>query len=498
MPKIPQVVLDRSPTIEGLELVHRGKVRDSYRLEGESDKMLVVASGRISIFDFVLNAQIPMKGEILTALSIFWDKVLKVFNPICQTDLIGFGGRNFFCYDIDEFLPAGLKGNPDLQKRATVVNCLAAPDVEDIVRLFLTGSGWKSYYETGMVCGHCLPPGLKDGSRLPWPIYTPTTKAEEGHDEHITADSVAVSHGHLRERLALQCAMAVSAFAESRGIIFADTKFEFSGDVLVDEKGTPDSSRFWDKKEWERAVARGSLPPSLDKQFVRNWGKEMGIHELDPLNPDHVAKVHGMEVPESVCSATTQIYRYIFWRLTGKMIERFQSEKMGIQNVRIPKRKVLVIVGSESDLPQTSDGLNCLTDRVLDGSSVSIISCHRHGETLRNFLKDNLDADVVVAGAGMAAALPGVVKAELCSLGSSYIPVIGVAFKGKTTGDDQNAIGSIEGLPDQPVELDPSGRAYFGAEGFSRACRAAVLDEFIPRAFSKKEAHVVLQKLGNS
>jgi phosphoribosylaminoimidazole-succinocarboxamide synthase len=257
-----------------------GKVRDSYDLPGHPDLMLVVVSNRISIFDFVLNAIVPFKGEILNAMSIFWMK--SVIEQICKTDLVAFG------IYIDGYLPEHLRGNADLQRRAVVVKKLTPPDVEDIVRIHLTGSGWKSYQKDSTVCGHRLPNGLKDGSLLPYPIYAPTTKAVEGHDEHISADSVAGKYGVFRERLALQVAGAVANFARQKGIILADTKFEIAVDpanadlVLADEKATPDSSRFWDAIAWQKAMKTGKLPPSFDKQFVRDWLETSGWNKQLP------------------------------------------------------------------------------------------------------------------------------------------------------------------------------------------------------------------------
>lgn len=487
MAKIPQSVLDRQPVLPGLVLRGRGKVRDSYNLEDPS-KMLVVASDRCSIFDFVLNTLIGFKGEVLCALNYFWTKNL--LSSVFETDLIAAG------FAIDAFLPEALRGNVDLQKRATVVKLLPAPDVEDIVRIILTGSGWQSYQKDETVCGHKLPPNLRDGSFLPYPLYTPTTKAEVGHDVHITADSVANSHGFLRERLAIQAACMVSGFAAERGIILADTKFEFSqlsdgSIVLADEKATPDSSRFVDKTAWLKASKKGVFPPSLDKQFVREWGKANGINgSLDPEDPEIVSRVHSLVVPEDVVKVTTNIYRYIFWRLTGMKIERFQRKEMGIA-VEDQKLKVEVLVGSESDLPQIQKGLSLFKCGRVASSRVSVISCHRNPKELRDFVRDELTkADVVIAGAGMAAALPGIVKSLLCELNHPQIPVIGVAFKGATPADDKAAIDSIERLPGQPVELDSEGHAHFGDEGFVEACYSAIMDEFLQKTVEKKPVKI--------
>jgi len=494
MAKIPQSVLDMQPVLQNsyLKILGRGKVRDSYLLgSGMMDNMLIVATGRCSIFDFVLNVLVKCKGEVLNALNVFW--TTQLLEPIFETDLVAFGSA------IDDYLPESLKGNIDLQKRATIVRRLPPPKVEDVVRIILTGSGWESYQETGVICGHKLPSGLKDGSLLPFPIYTPTTKAEVGHDVHITADTVVERYGFGRERLALQATMMIAKYAAERGIILADTKFEISkldnGKlIIVDEKGTPDSSRFLDKNAWLKALAKGKFPPSLDKQYVREWGRNIGINKMNPERPEDVDYVHSWVVPEAVASMTTRIYRYIFWRLVGSKIETFQREKMGIA-VEDPRPKIHILIGSASDEPQIERGLQALKGRVSEGS-VSIISCDRNPSELRNLIrKDLVKVDIVIAGAGMAARLPGFVKSELCVLRHPEIPVIGVAFKGATSADDEAAVGCIERIPGQPVEVDVNGHAYFGADGFSDACFAALDNEFLPKDIEHKPSQIDFIKL---
>lgn len=485
MAHIPQSVLDQSPTISSLKLRHRGKVRDSYNLEDNPRGMLVVASNRISIFDFVLPAQVPQKGEILNAMNHFW--VTKIIEPTFETDLVACGS------EIDAFLPSQLTGNVELQKSASIVRILPSPDVEDIVRFILTGSGLASYEFNNTICGQKIPRGLSNGSMLPFPVYTPTTKATEGHDEHITADSVSERYGHKRERFAIQVASMLHTYASKQGILMADTKFEFSQSdgrlILADEKGTPDSSRFVDLKEWSQ-TPKGKFPSSLDKQFVREWGKTAGITgELNPQNPEHLALVDGISVPENVLKMTQRIYRYIFWRLTGLKLEAYQQRELGITLPPVPKPNIHVVVGSNTDLAQTDQGLSLFQG--LANVTVSVVSCHRNPNELREYAMDDLiSADIVIAGAGMAAALPGIVKSELCMLGKSDIPVIGVAFEGANRSDNIAATLSIERLPNQPVELDIDGKAYFGREGFSNACRAALFNEFLPKNIKAKPAQI--------
>jgi phosphoribosylaminoimidazole-succinocarboxamide synthase len=480
MAQISQDVLDRSPAIPGLNLIGRGKVRDTYDF---GDKLLVTASDRCSIFDFVLNTLIPQKGEVLTALNHFWVK--EVIGDLFETDLIACGKG---IENIDEIVP-DILSDPEVQKRSTVVRRLLSPDIEDIVRLYLTGSGWESYKETGQVCGHKLPQGLENGSILPFPIYTPTTKATAGHDEHITADSAVLKYGFGRERIALQVAGLMANYAATRGILLADIKFEFWKSILLDEKGTPDSSRFWDKLTWEQSMMRGKVPPSLDKQYVREWGKRLGIDKRDPEVPEDIAYVHSLVVPEDVVKMTTLIYRYIFWRLTGRKLEKYQSEELRI-DIGDHKPHIEIVVGSSNDLKQLNIGLEHLRWSG-DFFRVSVMSCHRNAAELRTFTQQILSrADRVIACAGKAAALPGMIKSWLCEFGHPEIPVIGVALKGQTPEDDRDAVGSIKGLPGQPVELDEDGKVYFGPNGFAQACISATEGEFLPKNIEVKPAEI--------
>ncbi len=252
-----------APVIDGATHIHSGKVRDLYRLE--DDSLLMVASDRISAYDFVLESTIPDKGEILTRMSLWWFTQLAdiVPNHVRSTDV-----------------PEAVKG------RAIVCEQLAMYPVECVARGYLTGSGWSDYQARGEVCGIVLPKGLQDGSRLPAPIFTPATKAALGeHDENVSYESVVADVGapaaaELRE-LTLAVYARAEALARERGIILADSKLEFgsrlmpvAGDsggngttVLADEVLTPDSSRFWPAADWEP----GRAQDSYDKQIVRNW-----------------------------------------------------------------------------------------------------------------------------------------------------------------------------------------------------------------------------------
>jgi phosphoribosylaminoimidazole-succinocarboxamide synthase len=227
MAHIPPALLLKSPPLEGLELRGRGKVRDSYNLIDDDEHMLVVASDRLSVYDFVLNTLIPCKGKILSGLNHFW-----VTGPLkrINTDLIACGA------DIDSFLPDHLKNNPDLQGRSTIVKIVDSPPVEDIVRNLLSGSGWEAYKETGEVCGHKLPTGLKKNSRLERPLYTPTTKAKVGHDTHLHHQEVMKQHGAWRMSMSLEIGKIITDYSATKDILVGDLKFEMLYRILLGRK----------------------------------------------------------------------------------------------------------------------------------------------------------------------------------------------------------------------------------------------------------------------
>lgn len=310
-----------------LQLVHRGKVRDTYQLPGHPDKLLVVATDRISIFDFVLGTTVPSKGEVLVALTVFW--LTELFKQV-EHHLIACGK------EIDEYLPSALAGDHELHRRALVVEKLKMVPVECIARGYLTGSGWKAYQRDQAVCGISLPEGLHDGSKLPQPIFTPTTKAEEGHDEHITAESVNRQYGLWLGLATIDLYQKARDYAFQRGVIIADTKFEFGSKKLGDEVVTPDSSRFWDVREYTEAQRQGKSPSGYDKEPVRQAGKRaiingesVDISGLDPTNPEHVRLVASWEIPTEVIQETTRRYLTIAQRLTGLELGQFQAEVMG-------------------------------------------------------------------------------------------------------------------------------------------------------------------------
>jgi len=326
---IPVSILTKP--LEGLPLVQRGKVRDAYRLSG--GRYLIVATDRVSIFDFVLPACVERKGEVLNALNIFWR--LTIFGTLLG-DASPFGyGSDLLAWgaNIDRFLPRRLRCNSHLWRQSVVVQKLQMVPVEAVVRGYLTGSGFAAYQETApkhTVCGHELPQGLHDGAKLPWPLFTPTTKAKVGHDTHISVSAVRAKYGVEIENLSLLLFTIGSRFALSKGVIIADTKFEWGYDrdgrlSLGDEIFTPDSSRFWDSDEWRAAKRKEESPPAWDKQFVRDWGKTEGVHTRKPEKTEDVAFVSNLKVPTAVCEKTTDIYLAIFERLTGRTLDEFQT-----------------------------------------------------------------------------------------------------------------------------------------------------------------------------
>jgi phosphoribosylaminoimidazole-succinocarboxamide synthase len=275
----------------------RGKVRDVYDL---GDRLVIVATDRISAFDWVLPTGIPDKGRVLTALTLFWLDRLAVPNHLLGTDLAAMG-------------PAFAERAAELAGRTCLVRKADVVPVECVVRGYLAGSGWKEYREGGSVCGVRLPPGLRQSEALPEPIFTPATKEESGHDQNIAFAEMEARVGadlaaELRERsVDLYCRAA--DYARGRGILVADTKFEWgrlpSGEViLVDEVLTPDSSRFWPANGYRA----GASPPSFDKQFVRDWLESSGWDKNSPPP----------ELPADVVERTAQKYREAYERLTGR------------------------------------------------------------------------------------------------------------------------------------------------------------------------------------
>jgi phosphoribosylaminoimidazole-succinocarboxamide synthase len=296
VPAAPAMKVLRETQFAGLTPSARGKVRDIYDL---GEKLLIVATDRLSAFDVVLPTPIPDKGRVLTQLSLFWFDLLKdvIPNHVLST--------TEFPAPFDNF-------KEELAGRSMVVRKTKALPVECVVRGYVSGSGWKDYRVTGRICGIALPRGLRESDRLPEPIFTPATKAESGHDENISFEQAAsLISKELAERVrvvSMELYRRAAAYAEPRGIIVADTKFEFGlldGKLIwIDEALTPDSSRFWPAAHY----SPGGPQPSFDKQFVRDYLERMQWSKTPP----------GPELPPDVVSATRDKYREAYRILTGR------------------------------------------------------------------------------------------------------------------------------------------------------------------------------------
>ena len=298
----------RETQFAGLTPAARGKVRDIYDL---GDKLLIVATDRLSAFDVILPTPIPDKGRVLTQLSLFWFNLLKDIIPnhvISSTD---------FPAPFDKF-------KDDLAGRSMVVRKTKPLPIECVVRGYVSGSGWKDYRATGKICGIALPAGLRESDRLPEPIFTPATKAASGHDENISFEQAALLIGkELAEKVravSLEIYRRAAAYAEPRGVILADTKFEFGilNDaapdrqavnqlIWIDEALTPDSSRFWPASQYNP----GGPQPSFDKQFVRDYLERIRWPKTPP----------GPELPPEIVAATRAKYREAFRILAGRELD---------------------------------------------------------------------------------------------------------------------------------------------------------------------------------
>jgi phosphoribosylaminoimidazole-succinocarboxamide synthase len=285
--------------LTSLKFLHRGKVRDIYEVDDQH--LLIVQTDRLSAFDVILPSPVPGKGEVLTAMSNFWFAKL---GHVIPNHLSGIAPEDVVKNDADR---AQVKG------RAFVVKRLKPLPIEAIVRGYLVGSGWKDYKKTGAVCGIALPAGLQEAQKLPQPLFTPSTKAAVGeHDENISFEEAKKLLGDARAEEVKKATLALyteaADYAATKGIIIADTKFEFGVDnagklYLIDEALTPDSSRFWPADQYNV----GANPPSYDKQFVRDWLESSGWNKKPPAP----------EVPAGVLQKTADKYREALRRLTG-------------------------------------------------------------------------------------------------------------------------------------------------------------------------------------
>ncbi len=296
---MPDILLQTD--LPGVPLVARGKVRDNYAVG--DDRLLIVATDRISAFDYILGSGIPGKGRVLTQISVFWFDFLKDLTP-----------THFLTADVSEYPDPLPQFRDQLEGRSMLVRRARMIDVECVARGYLSGSGWKDYKRTGAVCGIHLPQGLVESDRLPEPLFTPATKAQSGHDENISIEAAAASIGvelaaRLRD-LTLAIYAKAAAYSLTRGLILADTKFEFGviGEQLVlgDEVLTPDSSRFWPASEYRP----GGPQASFDKQYVRDYLESIGWDKKPPAPA----------LPPEVQLRTSEKYRDAYERLTGKAL----------------------------------------------------------------------------------------------------------------------------------------------------------------------------------
>ena len=295
---MPSVIT--STDLPGIERVAQGKVRDVYAVGGD---LLIVATDRISAFDCILPQGIPGKGRVLTQMSIFWFEFLKDLVP-----------NHLIATDVSDF-PAPLREFRDqLEGRSMLVKRCRMEPIECVARGYVSGSGWKDYKRTGAICGIPLPARLRESDKLPQPIFTPASKAETGHDENISFDEAASAVGtvtaELLRSLTLRIYAAAAQHAESRGIILADTKFEFGwhdGELLLgDEVLTPDSSRYWPRDEYQP----GGPQKSFDKQFVRDYLETLDWNKQPPAPP----------LPDDVIAKTSEKYHEAYERITGRTL----------------------------------------------------------------------------------------------------------------------------------------------------------------------------------
>ncbi len=298
MPQATPASVLLETNLEGVERIGRGKVRDVY---AAGDRLLIVATDRISAFDYILPTGIPEKGRVLTQLSVFWFGFLRDVTP-----------THFLTADVAEY-PEPLRAQrSQLEGRSMLVKRARMVEIECVARGYLAGSGWKEYRESGTVCGIALPPGLKESDKLPEPIFTPAIKAQSGHDENISFERAAELVGaplaaRLRE-LTLAIYKRAAEYAATRGILIADTKFEFgyAGEelVLADEVLTPDSSRFWPAGQYRP----GGPQPSYDKQYVRDYLESIRWAKQPPAPP----------LPPEVALRTSEKYLEAYRALTGR------------------------------------------------------------------------------------------------------------------------------------------------------------------------------------
>lgn len=446
-----------------LPLVSRGKVRDIYAVG--DDKLLMITTDRLSAFDVIMSRPIPEKGVVLNRLTDFWFARLAHIVP---NHLTGIDPEAV----VDESEVEQVRGRAVVAKRLTPV------PVEAVVRGYLIGSGWKDYQASGAVCGIALPKGLAQAARLPEPIFTPAHKAEMGaHDENISFDQMCAQVGQaLAEKIrtvSLQLYKEASAYAAERGIIIADTKFEFGLDSagtlhLMDEVLTADSSRFWPADEYREGIS----PPSFDKQFVRDYLETLDWNKAPPppMLPDHVVE------------RTAAKYREALFRIAG---------------VRLPV--VGVVMGSQSDWDVMKHAVAIL-DQFGIPHEARVVSAHRMPDTLYAYAEAAQARGLrgIIAGAGGAAHLPGMLAAK------TTVPVFGVPVPSKyLRGEDSlySIVQMPKGVPVATFAIGEAGAANAALHLIATlACEDEALRDRLAafRAQQTQAAHSMNAALGSA
>ena len=416
--------------IKSLPLLHKGKVRDNYAVR--DNKMLIVATDRLSAFDVIMNEPIPEKGAILTQMAQFWfDKLAH----IVPNHLTGIAPESVV--------------NPEeaaqVHGRAMVVKRLKALPVEAVVRGYIIGSGWKDYQATGKICGIALPAGLKMAEKLAEPIFTPASKAAVGeHDENISFDEMVKVVGQaLAEQIrdvSIRLYKEASDYAATKGIIIADTKFEFGLDeygqlTLMDEVLTADSSRYWPADEYQV----GMSPPSYDKQFVRDY--------LESLS-DWNKKAPAPMLPATVIEQTAAKYQKAYEVITGQPwggAHRCDNPVVG------------VVMGSNSDWPVMRHAVEILQQFGI-AYEAQVVSAHRMPEEMFDYANraQAKGLKAIIAGAGGAAHLPGMIAAK------TIVPVLGVPVPSKYLRGEDSLLSIVQmpkGIPVMTLAIGEAGAA---------------------------------------
>ncbi len=434
-----------STHIKSLPLLHKGKVRDNYAVR--DNKMLIVATDRLSAFDVIMNEPIPEKGAVLTQMAQFWfDKLAH----IVPNHLTGIAPESV----VSAEEASQVKG------RSMVVKRLKPLPIEAVVRGYIIGSGWKDYQATGSVCGIHLPAGLQMAQKLPEPIFTPASKAAVGeHDENISFDEVVKTIGQdLAEQIrtvSIRLYQEASDYAATKGIIIADTKFEFGLDehgqlTLMDEVLTADSSRYWPADEYQVGVS----PPSYDKQFVRDYLESLSDWGKKPPAPP---------IPADVIAQTAAKYRRAYEVITG--------QAWGGTH-RCDKPLVGVVMGSSSDWEVMKHAVQMLQQFNIPYEA-QVVSAHRMPDDMFTYAEQARERGLkaIIAGAGGAAHLPGMIAAK------TIVPVLGVPVPSKYLRGEDSLLSIVQMPKGIPVMTFAIGEAGAANAALSAVAMLATNDE---------------------